>query len=197
MEETQSVHDKMLNFEFLLQVSMNDQLPKVVCASCAYKLDEMFDFREKCLHTEGLFMEMLKEIKGEDGCVRSIQEMPVIQNSMERIGENMGSVQSCMEHMQNGDCVSNGDPNESSVHTMQVMDEMDLASDEQVVSQEEIGSQENDIQVAGIHCLDGETVRMVDEHIREVIHKKWTFFFQFFQQRSNLLDFFLQIMQKS
>ncbi|XP_043272210.1 zinc finger protein 260-like isoform X2 [Venturia canescens] len=96
--------DKKIAVCLPVQVSMDDQLPKIVCATCAYKLDQMFDFREKCLHTESLFMEMLKEIKG----------------------------------------------------------------DEQVVSQEEIGSQENDIEVAGMHCLDGETVRMVDEHIREV-----------------------------
>lgn len=54
--------DKKIAACLPVQVSMTDQLPKVVCEECAYKLDQLFDFREKCLHTEGMFMEMLKEI---------------------------------------------------------------------------------------------------------------------------------------
>ena len=51
---------------------------------------------------------------------------------------------------------------------MQVIDEIDLAASEQVVTQEEMGQQDTDIEVTGIDCLDGDTARMVDEHIREV-----------------------------
>ncbi|KYQ55806.1 hypothetical protein ALC60_05305 [Trachymyrmex zeteki] len=123
--------DKKIAACLPVQVSLTDQLPKVVCEECAFKLDQLFDFREKCLHTEGMFMEMLKEIGKEE-----------------------------IVHLSEHDLAK------STIHTMQVMDEMDLAGGEQVVTQEEIGQQDADIQ--GIDCLDGDTVRMVDEHIREV-----------------------------
>ncbi|XP_014485168.1 PREDICTED: zinc finger protein 2 homolog isoform X2 [Dinoponera quadriceps] len=135
--------DKKIAACLPVQVSLTDQLPKVVCEECAFKLDQLFDFREKCLHTEGIFMEMLKEIGKEE----------VVHIS----GHNLANIDD-MAH----------ETAEPTIHTMQVMDEMDLAGGEQVVSQEEIGSQDAEIQVAGIDCLDGDTVRMVDEHIREV-----------------------------
>ncbi|XP_043252189.1 zinc finger protein 260-like isoform X2 [Colletes gigas] len=124
--------DKKIAACLPVQVSMNDQLPKVVCEDCAYKLDQLFDFREKCLHTEGMFMEMLKEIAKDE----------VVRISKHNLEEG--------------------------IHTMQVMDEMDLAGGEQVVTQEEMGQQDTGIEVTGIDCLSGDTVRMVDEHIREV-----------------------------
>ncbi|KYM93004.1 hypothetical protein ALC53_00543 [Atta colombica] len=128
--------DKKIAACLPVQVSLTDQLPKVICEDCAFKLDQLFDFREKCLHTEGMFMEMLKEI-GKDEIVH------------------------LSEH-----ALATHETTESTIHTMQVMDEMDLAGGEQVVTQEEMSQQDTDIQ--GIDCLDGDTVRMVDEHIREV-----------------------------
>lgn len=103
----------------------------MVCEECAYKLDQLYDFREKCLRTEGMFVAMLKgagvdETEFKEGC------------------ENAGQIQA-----------------------MHVMDDMDLAGGEQVVSQEEICQQGGDIQVAGIE-LDGDTVRMVDQHMRDM-----------------------------
>ncbi|RLU25672.1 hypothetical protein DMN91_001829 [Ooceraea biroi] len=123
--------DKKIAACLPVQVSLTDQLPKVVCEECAFKLDQLFDFREKCLHTEGMFMEMLKEIGKED-----------VMN-----GEDVQSHTTVVHEAA-----------ESTIHTMQVMDEMDLAGGEQVVSQEEIGQQDADIQVTGIDCLDGDTV---------------------------------------
>ncbi|XP_012286496.1 zinc finger protein 2 [Orussus abietinus] len=165
--------DKKIAACLPVRVSMTDQLPKVVCEECAYKLDQLFDFREKCLHTEGIFMEMLKEIAKEevvciDHTLEEVEEIPVIQNHISRIQRNIGEMQSDIESIQNH--VGNGqhEPEEGTMHTMQVMDDMDLAGGEQVVTQEEISHQDADIQVTGIDCLDGEAVRMVDEHIREV-----------------------------
>jgi len=143
-------------------VSLTDQLPKVICEECAYKLDQLFDFREKCLHTEGMFMEMLKEI-GKDEIVH-ISEHDL--NNMGTIQRNLNSIQINNENVQSHSAVAH-EATESTIHTMQVIDEMDLAGGEQVVTQEEMGQQDADIQ--GIDCLD-DTVRMVDEHIREVIN---------------------------
>ncbi|XP_046597359.1 zinc finger protein 260 [Neodiprion lecontei] len=114
-----------------VQISMTDKLPKLVCQECAYKLDQLYNFREKCLHTEGMFVAMLKGVHVDDS------------------------------HFKEG-C---GDSDQ--MQTMQVMDDMDLAGGEQVVSQEEMCQHGGEIQVAGIE-LDGDTVRMVDQHIRDM-----------------------------
>ncbi|XP_078037977.1 uncharacterized protein LOC144470558 isoform X1 [Augochlora pura] len=154
--------DKKIAACLPVQVSMTDQLPKVVCEECAYKLDQLFDFREKCLHTEGMFMEMLKAIAKEEVVhitkhdLDEVEEMNRIQRDIDRIQNNMDNVQNPQETA------------ETTIHTMQVMDEMDLAGGEQVVTQDEIGQQDASIEVTGIDCLDGDTVRMVNEHIREV-----------------------------
>ncbi|XP_076175029.1 uncharacterized protein LOC143150548 isoform X1 [Ptiloglossa arizonensis] len=157
--------DKKIAACLPVQVSMNDQLPKIVCEECAYKLDQLFDFREKCLHTEGMFMEMLKEI-AKDGVVRISKHDLVEVEEMSRIQRNIDRIQSNIEDVQNH--VVPQETREATIHTMQVMDEMDLAGGEQVVTQEEIGQQDAGIEVTGIDCLSGDTVRMVDEHIREV-----------------------------
>jgi hypothetical protein len=151
------------------QVSLTDQLPKVICEECAFKLDQLFDFREKCLHTEGMFMEMLKEI-GKEGVVHISEHDLAGVNNMGTIQRNLSSIQMNGEDVQSHSTVVH-EAAESTIHTMQVIDEMDLAGGEQVVSQEEIGQQDADIQVTGIDCLDGDTVRMVDQHIREVIKR--------------------------
>jgi hypothetical protein len=39
-------------FDFLLQVTEVDQLPKIMCGECTYKLDLISDFREKAYKTE-------------------------------------------------------------------------------------------------------------------------------------------------
>ncbi|KOC67315.1 Zinc finger protein 484 [Habropoda laboriosa] len=156
--------DKKIAACLPVQVSMTDQLPKVVCEECAYKLDQLFDFREKCLHTEGMFMEMLKEIAKEEVVRISKQDLEEVEE-MNRIQRNINRIQNNIEDVQNH--VTPQETGETTIHTMQVMDEMDLADGEQVVTQEEMG-QQDDIEVTGIDCLDGDTVRMVDEHIREV-----------------------------
>jgi len=153
-------------------VSLTDQLPKVVCEECAFKLDQLFDFREKCLHTEGMFMEMLKEISKEEVVHISEHDLASV-NNMGTIQRNLNSIQINNENVQSHSAVAH-EATESTIHTMQVMDEMDLAGGEQVITQEEMGPQDSDIQ--DIDCLDGDTVRMVDEHIREVIKPISTLF---------------------
>ncbi|EGI67202.1 PREDICTED: zinc finger protein 665-like [Acromyrmex echinatior] len=156
--------DKKIEACLPVQVSLTDQLPKVVCEECAFKLDQLFDFREKCLHTEGMFMEMLKEIGKEEIVHLSEHDLASV-NNMGTIQRNLTSIQINNENVQSHSAVTH-ETTESTIHTMQVMDEMDLAGGEQVVTQEEMSQQDTDIQ--GIDCLDGDTVRMVDEHIREV-----------------------------
>ncbi|KAH0569008.1 zinc finger protein 260-like [Cotesia glomerata] len=183
--------DKKIAACLPVQVSTCDDLPKVICQPCAYKLDEMFDFREKCLHTEELFIEMLKEeLKNEaitiDNTLTGVDEIPnVMQADIRGIhnhnhSHNHNHLHNQHHHdigdMQNGivdelrsqDCVGNDEvPGDTgSLHTMRVMDDMELAGGEQVVSQEEIPDQET-IEVTGIECLNGETVG-IDEHIHEV-----------------------------
>jgi len=148
-------------------VSLTDQLPKVVCQECAFKLDQVYDFREKCLHTEGMFMEMLKEI-GKEGVVHISEHDLASVNGIGTIQRNLNNIQMNNEDIQSHSAAAH-ETAESAMHTMQVMDEMDLAGGEQVVSQEEIDQQDTDIQVTDIDCLDGDTVRIVDEHMREVI----------------------------
>lgn len=138
----------------------------MVCQECAFKLDQVYDFREKCLHTEEMFMEMLKEI-GKEGVVHISEHELASVNNIDTIQRNL-NIQMNNEDIQNHSAVAH-EATESAIHTMQVMDEMDLVGGEQVVSQEEIGQQETDIQVTSISCLDGDTVRIVDEHMREVI----------------------------
>ncbi|CAG5106360.1 Protein of unknown function [Cotesia congregata] len=183
--------DKKIAACLPVQVSTCDDLPKVICEPCAYKLDEMFDFREKCLQTEELFIEMLKEeLKNEaitiDNSLTGVDEIPnVMQTDIRGIhnhnhSHNHNHLHNQHHHdigdMQNGivdelrsqDCVGNDEvPGDTgSLHTMRVMDDMELAGGEQVVSQEEIPNQET-IEVTGIECLNGETVG-IDEHMHEV-----------------------------
>ena len=79
---------------------MTDQLPKVVCEECAYKLDQLFDFREKCLHTEGMFMEMLKEIAKNEVVHISKQDLEEVEE-MNRIQRNINRIQNNIENVQN------------------------------------------------------------------------------------------------
>ncbi|KAK9496488.1 hypothetical protein O3M35_013222 [Rhynocoris fuscipes] len=45
-----------------IQVTNNDKLPKMVCEECVYKLDALFDFREKSMKTEYALNNMLKNL---------------------------------------------------------------------------------------------------------------------------------------
>ncbi|KAL6447096.1 hypothetical protein ACFW04_001445 [Cataglyphis niger] len=147
--------DKKIAACLPVQVSLTDQLPKVVCEECAFKLDQLFDFREKCLHTEGMFMEMLKEIKEE--AVHISEHHLTRVNNIGTVRRNLNNIQINNEDVQSHSAIPH-ETVEPTMHTMQVIDEMDLAGGEQVVTQEEIGQQDTDIQVAGIDCLDGDTV---------------------------------------
>ncbi|XP_014255698.1 zinc finger protein 260-like [Cimex lectularius] len=45
-----------------IQVNNNDKLPKMVCEECVYKLDALFEFREKSMKTEYALNNMLKSL---------------------------------------------------------------------------------------------------------------------------------------
>lgn len=130
---------------FVFQVSIDDDLPKVVCEDCFFKLDQLFDFREKSLQAEGIFVEMLKVIGKDD--------LMSIEGHGQSDSENITVLQA---HLPNEDA-------QPVIHSIQVMNQMDLeAGEHQVIA-------DNQIRVSGIECLDGDTVRMVNEHIRQVI----------------------------
>lgn len=46
----------------LLQIHETDELPKMICADCVYKLDLFFNFREKSLQTESFLIDLLKKV---------------------------------------------------------------------------------------------------------------------------------------
>ncbi|XP_063978259.1 zinc finger protein 431-like [Diachasmimorpha longicaudata] len=140
--------DKKITECLPIQVSVTDDLPKVVCEECAYKLDDIIDFREKCRQTESLFNEMLKGIKNDSEINTNLANCPSVMPTISQTPHSPVST------------------TPGSLHTMQVMDEMDLAGDEQVVSQEEIQAQE-ELEITELDPLDVETVRIVGDHISQ------------------------------
>lgn len=45
-----------------LQINRSDELPKMVCEHCLYKLELFYDFRERAVRTQSLLIEVFKEI---------------------------------------------------------------------------------------------------------------------------------------
>ncbi|XP_065161965.1 zinc finger protein 112-like [Atheta coriaria] len=45
-----------------IQISETDVLPKIVCENCLFKVELLFDFRERALRTEGVLIELFKEL---------------------------------------------------------------------------------------------------------------------------------------
>lgn len=135
------------------QISITDQLPKVVCQECFSKVEELFDFREKVLQTEGMFMEMLKQIAKE-------AEDEIDEATITEI-ESINSINEMQDSNITRHTVQNG------IHSIPVIENISLTSREPVVSQDDLSREEADIGVADFH-LDGETVRMVNEQMREV-----------------------------
>ena len=134
---------------------MSDHLPKVICEDCAFKVDELFNFREKVLQTEDMFMQMLKDMTKPD--TNSMDNI-VISGIHENVNRLTNDIQN------SNDMSSNHVQND--IHTLSVIDNIGITDREQSVSHEEM-SREGDMEVHGFH-LDGDTVRMVDEQIREV-----------------------------
>ncbi|XP_015120255.1 zinc finger protein 260 [Diachasma alloeum] len=166
--------DKKITECLPIQVSMTDELPKVVCEECAYKLDDIIDFREKCRQTEDLFNEMLKGIKSDVDIRDSLPDcasvIPEISQDISRLHDSMAPMDTTMTHPGipsiEPACPSPETNTPGGLHTMQVMDEMDLAGGEQVVSQEEIPRQE-ELEITELDPLDVETVGIVGEHISQ------------------------------
>jgi hypothetical protein len=137
---------------------MTDQLPKIICEECAFKLDEFFDFREKVLQTEGIFIQMLKSITKEEVNALNSVTINEIQGNMDRLTNSINEIQNANVARHNV---------QNRIHAISVIDNMDLSERQQVVTQEEMSREEADIEVTDFH-LDGDTVRMVDEQMREV-----------------------------
>jgi hypothetical protein len=47
----------------LLQVTEEDQLPKIMCGECSYKLDLISDFKDKAFKTETELLSKMDENK--------------------------------------------------------------------------------------------------------------------------------------
>lgn len=137
---------------------MSDQLPKVICEQCAFKVDELFEFREKVLQTEDMFMEMIKTVIKQD-----VSSLGRITNY--EIQENMDRLTNDIHEMQNSNITRHNVQND--IHTIPTMDSIGLTDREQVITEEELNREETGIEVATFH-LDGETVRIVDAQMREV-----------------------------
>ncbi|XP_011309998.1 zinc finger protein 260 [Fopius arisanus] len=157
--------DKKITECLPIRVLMTDELPKVVCEQCAYKLDDIMDFREKCRQTEDLFVEMLKGIKND--VVSMNERLPVIP-TIDRLDDNIPDIGVDITDTITSiepDC-SPPEDNDPEMDTMQVMDDMDLAGGEQVVSQEEIHHQE-ELEITEIDPLEEEAVRMTSSDITQ------------------------------
>ncbi|XP_044764804.1 zinc finger protein 260-like [Coccinella septempunctata] len=48
-----------------LQIHQTDALPKMICESCLYKLELLFEFRERSVRTEKLLQDLVKELDNE------------------------------------------------------------------------------------------------------------------------------------
>ncbi|XP_058804670.1 zinc finger protein 260-like [Phymastichus coffea] len=140
-----------------VQISMTDQLPKVICQECFSKVEELFDFREKVLQTEGMFMQMLKAIAKVDHDINNVT-MDDIQSI-----SNINSIQ-------NSSVARHSVRNV--IHSIPVIDNINsMSSREQDENQDDLSQEETDLEVTAFH-LDGETVRMVNEQITEVSNQE-------------------------
>lgn len=54
--------DKKIETCLPIQVHEIDELPKMICEDCLYKLELLFDFRERSMHTQTYLMNLYKEI---------------------------------------------------------------------------------------------------------------------------------------
>lgn len=52
---------------FLLQVSENDKLPKIVCAACLSQVESMVKFRETCVSAQTMLESCLNSSKLRNG----------------------------------------------------------------------------------------------------------------------------------
>uniref|UniRef100_A0A6V7HL16 Protein krueppel n=1 Tax=Bracon brevicornis TaxID=1563983 RepID=A0A6V7HL16_9HYME len=162
---------------------MNDELPKLICQNCVYKLDEMVDFREKCCETESLLMKMLKNFQSgahsinremaksideslADVCSIEAKEMAL---EDEDADDDNGADQHHHHHdFSHDNCGEDRDSDNTVIHTIQVVnnDLNPTNSDHQG----DIQHQANAIVVNGVdNCLDDRTVAMVDEHISQQV----------------------------
>lgn len=61
-----------MQHQYALQIHKNDQLSKMICGDCVYKLDLFFNFREKSLQTESFLINLIKKLSN-----------PIINNKIE------------------------------------------------------------------------------------------------------------------
>ena len=133
---------------------MTDELSKIICQECAFKLDQFFDFREKCIETEEMFREMLKTLARNEDVIEMAKKIEEI----------------------------------ATPSTSPVLD-MALSEDNKSIAPHVLNHEETNIEVESIH-LDRDTVRMVDEHIREVNFLLCNFLY--FNKISCFVKFFIE-----
>lgn len=131
---------------------MTDQLPKVICGECALKVNDIFDFHQKVLETESMFMEMLKIVPKEEHISLSNDTV------LNEIHGNLNKLTNGINNIHYPDIATH-----DNIHKITA----EITVDQQVSSQEELTQAEADIEVSDFQ-LDGETVRIVDERMREV-----------------------------
>lgn len=133
----------------LFQISMGDQLPKIVCEECAFKLDELFDFREKCQNTENMFLSMLEQMTSKEEDPLKPIDLEILESHRKRM-RNMNNLQNHLNE-------TNLDEGMQTIH---VMKSMDLNVAEQVVLHEVI-PEKDEIEDNDVNDLEKKTANMV------------------------------------
>lgn len=140
------------------QITLEDQLPKMMCGDCALKIDEIFDFREKVLQTEDLFLQMLKQqtvklesVNNKINLQQTNDEM-IIQTKKYLRSKQINNLE---EETVDSPVTINNNNDDDGIS-------IELGNDQQV-----IGNNNENVEV-DVFSLDKETARIFDEQIREV-----------------------------
>ncbi|XP_014230208.1 zinc finger protein 260-like [Trichogramma pretiosum] len=141
-----------------VNISITDELPKVVCVKCVYKLEDFHVFREKVLQTEKMFIQMAKSLTKHN--MNSLNGITA--KEMQR---NIGNLENNVNALDNHDVLTHNAQN--GLHQIADIDNLHLpGSSRQMVVQEEL-SQQNDLPVSSFHLV-GDASRMVDEQMQTV-----------------------------
>ncbi|KAJ8676310.1 hypothetical protein QAD02_012097 [Eretmocerus hayati] len=140
-----------------VQISIMDDLPKVICENCALKVDELYDFREKVLYTEKLLKEIFQNVPKED--------FQSFDSSMNEIQENLDKFAAEISDMK--DSPDSPDNCQSDLTDLQVINGMSMVEQKDIIGDNRISEESNGIEVPAFH-LDCNTLRMVNEQMSQV-----------------------------
>lgn len=121
-----------------------DELPKMICEHCLYKLELCYDFRERAVRTEALLIDLFKELNS--ARVQNEQQIVKISHSMDVVAS--------MDHPE---LIMVQHPHLLTEHNIHNVNEIDLSHlehrDNMIVEHEIILAHQN-VDMSG-HSLDG------------------------------------------